>query len=132
MPPADSGGEPTPPVGTDPEDAATGEADAAPDRPDTGGPCTSESCGGELCCVSVVSSQRACVASCSGPTQFALRCDDSSDCDEGESCCFETGASLTAECRSSCNTVVLCDPQNPTCPFPQSCEARVFGLGRCQ
>jgi hypothetical protein len=51
-----------------------------------------------------------------------LKCDENDDCSAGQVCCLLLGdASATCRHPSACPSVVLCNPQAPSCPAGLTC-----------
>lgn len=74
-----------------------------------------------ICCKgkTIQDSSNCTVASavCPFPSQYAMECDDLSDCEMGSVCCMEFGR---AECQSSCNGTIVCKTE-ADCPMGQAC-----------
>lgn len=54
---------------------------------------------------------------CVLPSQYAMECDDISDCAMGLVCCMQSDR---AECKSGCSGMVVCKT-NADCPMDQAC-----------
>ena len=101
---------------------ATSDVEAVPDHveaspPAEAGPgtveCGSTSCdiaAGQGCCVQGGGGGTCTQSTVCATTGFFLACDSSSQCNNGQVCCFNIGTTNGSQCEATCAGAVLCSP----------------------
>jgi hypothetical protein len=125
------------------------DAVAAPDHLDATAPeagpatvaCGSTSCDiatGQGCCIQGGASGTCTQSTVCATSGFFLACDSSSQCMNGQVCCFNVGTSNGSQCESLCSGAtasILCSPQvQGDCPSPKQCLSTALppGYHSCQ